>query len=104
MAVPGTKSILEELIDQNLIDQPVFAFYMTSKSSGIPPELTFGYIDNSKYEGDIHWAPVKKQLMYGVQLNDIGFNGIPSGVCSNKNCLITFDSGCSLITFPKFAV
>jgi hypothetical protein len=48
---------------------------MTSKSSGIPPSVTFGYIDESKYEGEIHWAPVKKQWMYGVQLDDVGFNG-----------------------------
>ena len=27
----------------------VFAFYMTSLGSGIPSELTFGYIDKTKF-------------------------------------------------------
>ena len=79
---------------------------MTSLNSGIPSELTFGYIDKSKYEGDIHWAPVLEKWMYGVELNDIHFNGKPSGVCKNSKdkCLISFDSGTSLMSFPTEAM
>lgn len=46
--------------------------------------------------------------MYGVKLDDIKFNGKSTGVCAEKNlsespCLITFDSGTSLMSVPKFA-
>jgi len=91
-------------MDQKLIDNAVFAFYLTSESSGISSELSFGYIDDSKYTGEIHWAPVKMQYMYGVQLDDIMFNGKSSGICQGKGCLITFDSGTSLMSFPPGAV
>jgi hypothetical protein len=42
--------------------------------------------------------------MYGVQLDDIKFNGKSSGICNGKGCLITFDSGTSLMSFPPGAI
>lgn len=44
------------------------------------------------------------QYMYGVQLDDIIFNGKSSNLCEGKGCLITFDSGTSLMSFPPGAV
>ena len=43
--------------------------------------------------------------MFGVKLDDIKFNGVSSGVCANQpnGCLITFDSGTSLMSVPSFA-
>jgi len=98
------KPVFDELMDQKLIENGIFAFYLTSEKSGIPSELTFGYIDESKYTGDIHWADVKMQYMFGVQLDDVVFNGKSSGICKGKGCLITFDSGTSLMSFPPAAV
>lgn len=45
--------------------------------------------------------------MYGVKLDDIKVNGKSSKVCEDrpagKDCLITFDSGTSLMSVPTFA-
>jgi len=45
--------------------------------------------------------------MYGVKLDDIKVNGKSTKVCegrpADKPCLITFDSGTSLMSVPKFA-
>ena len=41
--------------------------------------------------------------MYGVKLDDVKFGGKSTGVCANKECLITFDSGTSLMSVPTFA-
>lgn len=43
--------------------------------------------------------------MFGVKLDDIKFNGKSSGICDNRpqGCLITFDSGTSLMSMPTFA-
>ena len=65
-------------------------------------DLTFGYYDKEKFKGDMHWNDVLYKYMYGVKLDDIKFNGKSTGVCSKRNdgdepCLITFDSGTSLI-------
>lgn len=86
----------------------MFAFYLTSKQAedmGMQSDLTFGYFDKEKFKGDIHWNNVDYKYMYGVKLDDIKFNGKPSGVCKDRpnGCLITFDSGTSLMSVPKFA-
>ena len=44
--------------------------------------------------------------MFGVPFENIIFNGKESNICKNSNgnqCLITFDSGTTLMTMPKFA-
>lgn len=55
----------------------------------------------------MNWNDVKYKYMFGVQLDDILFNDKSTGVCADrpadKPCLITFDSGTSLMSVPKFA-
>lgn len=68
-------------------------------------ELTFGYYDRTKFEGDIHWNNVLAQFMFGVKLDDVKINGKRLNICKDrpKGCLITFDSGASLMAMPSFA-
>lgn len=66
-------------------------------------DLTLGYYDSQKYKGDIHWSDVKFKYMFGVQLDDVKVNGKSTGLCVSRDCLITFDSGTSLMSMPKFA-
>ena len=107
LAEPGVKPVFDEMMGQNLLQDNMFSFYLTSKQAeniGMESDLTFGYYDKSKFKGDISWHPIKYQYMFGVQLDDIKFNGQSSGVCKNgKECLITFDSGTSLMSVPTFA-
>jgi hypothetical protein len=44
--------------------------------------------------------------MYGVKLDDVKFNGKSSNICQGfpGGCLLTFDSGTSLMSFPPAAV
>ena len=41
--------------------------------------------------------------MFGVKLDDMKVNGKSIGLCKDTECLITFDSGTSLMSVPKFA-
>lgn len=41
--------------------------------------------------------------MYGVKLDDVLINGKSTNVCADRECLITFDSGTSEMSIPKFA-
>lgn len=100
--------VFDEMMNQKLIPNNMFAFYLTSKQAegmGMPSDLTFGFYDRSKFKGDIDWHPVDYQYMFGVKLDDILFNGKSSGVCADRSngCLITFDSGTSLMSVPSFA-
>ena len=41
--------------------------------------------------------------MFGVKLDDVLVNGKSTKLCEGKECLITFDSGTSLMSMPSFA-
>lgn len=79
----------------------MFAFSFGSGDSG--SDLTLGYYDKQKMTGDIAWNDVLFQYMYGVKLDDIKVKGQSTGVCNGRECLITFDSGTSLMSVPSFA-
>jgi len=62
------------LINQGLIDEPVFAFRIgSSEEDG--GEATFGGIDHSAYSGEIHYVPVRRKAYWEVELNKIDFGG-----------------------------
>lgn len=76
------------------------------ESEGHKSDLTFGYYDKAKFDGEVHWNPVEYQYMFGVPFENIVFNGKESNICGEGNthkCLITFDSGTSLMSMPKYA-
>ena len=108
LAEKGVKPVFDEMIDQKLLKKNLFAFYFTTKQAenmGLQSDLTFGYYDKAKFKGDIHWSPILFQYMFGVKLDDIKFNGKSTGICHDRpqGCLITFDSGTSLMSMPTFA-
>lgn len=70
---------------------------------GLKSDLTLGYYDRAKFSGNVHWNDVKFKYMFGVELNDILVNGKSTGLCEGRECLITFDSGTSLMSMPSFA-
>lgn len=84
LAEKGVTPVFDEMINQKLLKQNIFAFYLTSKqaeNSGIPSDLTFGYYDRTKFTGEMKWYPIKFKYMFGVQLDDIKINGVSTGVC-----------------------
>ena len=52
------------------------------------------------------WHPVLYKYMFGVRLDDVIINGKSTGVCKDRKegCMITFDSGTSLMSMPSFAI
>mmetsp|Transcript_35633 Transcript_35633/g.54504 ORF Transcript_35633/g.54504 Transcript_35633/m.54504 type:complete len:89 (-) Transcript_35633:501-767(-) len=66
--------------------------------------MTFGYYDKAKFKGEMKWYNIDFKYMFGVKLDDVLINGKSTGVCNmGKKCLITFDSGTSLMSMPSFA-
>ncbi len=98
--------MFDEMIKQNLLQNNVFAFYLTNKANealGLKSDLTLGYYDRAKFEGQVHWNDIKFKYMFGVEMTDILVNGKSTGLCEGRECLITFDSGTSLMSMPSFA-
>ena len=46
--------------------------------------MTFGYLDKTKFDGDIHWNDILFQYMFGVKLDDVKVNGKSLNICNNK--------------------
>jgi saccharopepsin len=67
-------------------------------------DMTFGYYDKSKFKGEIAWHPVDYKYMFGVKLDDVKVGGKSLDMCAGRSdgCLITFDSGTSLMSFPTW--
>lgn len=95
--------IFDMMMEQNLLLDNVFAFYM-SMDLNIQSELLFGAYDTTKFVGDIHYHDVVDFLFWSLHLDDIKYNGVNLNICEGRYCLVTPDSGTSLITTPSWAI
>lgn len=48
----------------------VFAFYM-SMNDDEQSELIFGWIDSSRFVGEMKWYPVINKLFWSIELDDV---------------------------------
>lgn len=85
-----------KMIEQNLLDEKVFSFYLGS-SDADGGEATFGGVDESRFEGPIVYAPVRRRGYWEVALNKIKF-GNEELVLQRTGAAI--DTGTSLIAMP----
>jgi cathepsin D len=105
LAEAGVTPVFDEMMNQKLLKSNVFAFYFTTQqqeNSGMKSDMTFGYYDKQKFTGDITWHNVDYKYMFGVKLDDVKVGGKSLNMCEGKSCLITFDSGTSLMSFPTW--
>lgn len=92
----GGSTVFGSAIEQGLVKDPMFAFYLGDDSDG---ELTLGGYDKSKFSGELAWVGLQKATYWQVKLD-----GAKMGSYSTKdtNCII--DSGTSLLVGPKAEV
>merc|ERR1711981_367969 len=90
----------EAMMDQKLIDESVFAFYLQEDASK-QGELVFGGIDHSHYTGELVDVPLTSETYWEVSLDSMKFGG-SSVISSPQKAII--DSGTSLLAGPKEVV
>jgi saccharopepsin len=84
------------MIDQGLIDEPVFSFRLgDSEMDG--GEAVFGGIDNSAYTGKITYVPVRRRAYWEVELEKVSFG---TDELELENTGAAIDTGTSLIALP----
>ena len=98
ISVDNTETPFHNLIDQKVIEEGVFAFYLGKNSAD--GELTFGGYDSNHFTGDLTWVPLKSATYWEVQLDDVKVGG------SSYDTAVSgiIDSGTSLITGPTAVV
>lgn len=95
ISIDGTTTVFENAIKQDLVDQPVFSFYLGDNGPG---ELTFGGYDSSKFEGDLVFVKLSSATYWQIEMDKVtaGDDYSTSGPAS-----AIVDSGTSLLTGPR---
>ena len=73
ISVKGIVPPFYNMLDQGLLDEPVFAFYLGDTNEGQESEATFGGIDESHYTGKMVKLPLRRKAYWEVDLDAITF-------------------------------
>lgn len=104
ISIDNTVTVFENAIQQNVVDQPIFSFYLGDNESG---ELVFGGYDASKFEGDdLTYVDLYSATYWAVKLDGASCGDYESGGENPDGSPTTaiIDSGTSLITGPKVEI
>ncbi|CAZ82657.1 unnamed protein product [Tuber melanosporum] len=85
-----------QMVDQGLLDEPVFAFYLGDKDD--QSEAIFGGIDKAHYQGKLIKLPVRRKAYWEVEFEAITF-GKSTAQFENTGAIV--DTGTSLIALPS---
>lgn len=102
ISVDNTITVFENAIKQNVIEQPMFAFYLGDNSPG---ELTFGGYDTTKFTGDLITVPLTSATYWEIALDSItvgSYHSTPNTDGSPITGIV--DSGTSLLVGPRSQV
>jgi hypothetical protein len=80
ISIDGAPTVFENAIAQNVVDQPVFAFYLGDNGPG---ELTFGGYDTSKFEGDLEYVKLLSATYWEIALDAVSAG--PYSAAPNSN-------------------
>ena len=85
-------------MEQKLLDENVFAFYLGSTDDGTESMVTFGGVDKSHYTGKLTKIPLRRKAYWEVNLDSITW-GDENAELDNTGVIL--DTGTSLIALPS---
>lgn len=97
IAVQNTVPPVYNAIDQGLLDEPKFAFYLGADGEETGGVATFGGVDDKYYEGDITYLPVRRKAYWEVKFDKLALGEDETEL----NIGAVIDTGTSLITLPS---
>jgi len=87
------------MLDQDLLDEPVFAFYLSDTNDGeAESEATFGGVNKDHYTGKMTKIPLRRKAYWEVDLDSITFG---EDTAELENTGVILDTGTSLIALPS---
>ncbi|KAF2232795.1 cellular aspartic protease [Viridothelium virens] len=87
------------MLDQGLLDEPVFAFYLSdTNENGDDSEATFGGINKNHYTGKMTKIPLRRKAYWEVDLDAITFGDNTAEIDDTG---VILDTGTSLISLPS---
>lgn len=85
-----------KMLEQKLIDEPVFAFYLADTEG--QSEVVFGGVDSSHYKGKLTTIPLRRKAYWEVDFDAIAYGDDKAEL---ENTGIILDTGTSLIALPS---
>ncbi|KAG8002726.1 Pepsin A [Nibea albiflora] len=89
--------VFDSMINQQLVQQPLFSVYLSSKSQQ-GSEVLFGGTDSSHYTGQVTWIPLTSATYWQIKMDSVTING--QTVACSGGCQAIIDTGTSLIVGP----
>ncbi|PVV02233.1 hypothetical protein BB560_003321 [Smittium megazygosporum] len=88
------------MIQDNLLDKPMFSFYLNDANNNASPpsELTFGGYNDKLFKGDLHWADVRRKGYWEVDLESFQLGDTKVDTPGTGAAI---DTGTSLIALPS---
>ncbi|XP_072756579.1 lysosomal aspartic protease-like [Anoplolepis gracilipes] len=99
MSIDGVTPIFCNIVEQGLVSQPIFSFYLSRNSSaGIGGELIFGGTNSAHYDGELFYIPITEKGYWQFTIDRVKV-GDDDVLCEN-GCQAIVDTGASLIVGP----
>jgi saccharopepsin len=99
ISVNGIVPPVYSALEQGLIDEPVFSFYLSdTNDKGAESEVVFGGVNADHYTGKLTKIPLRRKAYWEVGLDTLAF-GDESADFENMGAVL--DTGTSLITLPS---
>ncbi|XP_044127013.1 cathepsin D-like [Bufo gargarizans] len=99
ISVDGVPTVFDDIMDQKLVDDNVFSFYLNRNPTTEPGgELLLGGTDPTYYTGDFNYLNVTRKAYWQIHMDQLGV-GDQLALCKG-GCEAIVDTGTSLITGP----
>ena len=96
LSVNSVPTPFENMVDQQLVDQGIFSFYL-SNCRADDGELLLGGTNPDHYSGDITYVSLDQETYWHIVLDDVQVSG-ESFIDDNHKAIV--DSGTSILTGP----
>lgn len=97
VAVNNIRPPLYSMIDQGLLDQPIFSFHVGDTSRGTDSFCILGGVDENAYEGNITTIPLRRNIFWEATLDALSFG---QETMKLTDIGATLDTGTTLIAMP----
>jgi hypothetical protein len=97
ISVNGVPTVFGLMVEQGLVDQPVFTFYLTS--DGTDGEMDIGGIDTAHYTGAISYVPLISEDYWSIKLDSLTLAGSSTPLTAARKAIV--DTGTSLLGGPS---
>lgn len=81
MAEPNHTPFFDSLMELDLVEKNLFAFYMSMNPLEDDSELSFGSYDPARFEGELHWHDVADKLFWSLNLDEVRLGDESLGFC-----------------------